>query len=225
MICVRWKRVLPKIPSSHSAMGEDALPEGKSLTWSTLSVKDFQMTTKKLTPPKKKIPVRIRETTYDDIPTLMALNRAAYPTLAEENVVWGEIPFAAVICGFSRRANWWRKPAGRSWARCASLIVDLGPDPLRHHTWAGITDSGYFTNHDPRGDTLYGADVYVHPDSRGLGVGHALVRSAPQLVPAPEQTANPRRRAVVELLASMPTKSLRRNTPNAWRPAKCATWC
>ena len=56
----------------------------------------------------------------------------------------------------------------------ASLIVDLGPDPLRLHTWPGITDSGYFTNHDSEADTLYGADVYVHPDARGQGVGAAL---------------------------------------------------
>lgn len=42
----------------------------------------------------------------------------------------------------------------------ASLIVNLGSEPLRHHTSAGITDSGYFASHDPQGDTLYGADVY-----------------------------------------------------------------
>ncbi|NJN71079.1 MAG: GNAT family N-acetyltransferase [Nitrospira sp.] len=50
----------------------------------------------------------------------------------------------------------------------------MGPDALRHHTWMGITDSGYFLNHDPGGDALYGADVYVHPDTRGKGIGHAL---------------------------------------------------
>jgi len=40
------------------------------------------------------------------------------------------------------------------------IDVNLGSEPLRHHTCAGITDSGYFTSHDPQGDTLYGADVY-----------------------------------------------------------------
>jgi predicted amidohydrolase/GNAT superfamily N-acetyltransferase len=61
------------------------------------------------------------------------------------------------------------------------LVVNLGSDPLRPHTWAGITDSGYFTSHDPQGDTLYGADVYVHPKARGLGVGHALYEGRRQL--------------------------------------------
>src|SRR5690606_18917093 len=63
---------------------------------------------------------------------------------------------------------------GRIAGACSSLIVGLGPNPLRPHTWAGITDSGYFTNHDPTADTLYGADVYVHPDMWGRGVGYAL---------------------------------------------------
>ena len=33
---------------------------------------------------------------------------------------------------------------------------------------------GYFSNHDPEGDTLYGADVYVDPKYHGHGVGSAL---------------------------------------------------
>jgi len=41
----------------------------------------------------------------------------------------------------------------------SSLIVSTGRDPLRHHTYYGITDDGYFYNHDPQGDTLYGAEV------------------------------------------------------------------
>jgi GNAT superfamily N-acetyltransferase len=60
-------------------------------------------------------------------------------------------------------------------------VADLGPDPLRFHTWSGITDSGYFTNHNPQADTLYGADVYVHPESRGQGVGAALYEARRQL--------------------------------------------
>ena len=37
---------------------------------------------------KKKNPeVTVREATQDDIPALVQLNRAAYPALAEENVV------------------------------------------------------------------------------------------------------------------------------------------
>ena len=45
----------------------------------------------------------------------------------------------------------------------------------------GITDGGYFHNHDPGGDTLYGADVYVDPDCQGKGVGGALYEARRRL--------------------------------------------
>jgi GNAT superfamily N-acetyltransferase len=116
----------------------------------------------------------------DDIPALIELNRAAYPTLSNENVVWGEshlrshlrlFPEGQLVAELDRRLV----------GAAASLVVDLGPDPLRFHTWSGITDSGYFTNHNPQADTLYGADVYVHPDARGQGVGAALYEARRQL--------------------------------------------
>ncbi len=122
---------------------------------------------------KKQITVRVREATRRDIPALMELNRAAYPVLAGENVVWGETHLLSHLRVFPQ-GQLVAEAKGKIVGAVSSLIVNLGSDPLRHHTWAGITDSGYFTSHDPHGDTLYGADVYVHPDARGLGVGHAL---------------------------------------------------
>ena len=122
---------------------------------------------------KKKASLTIREATLDDIPALLELNRKAYPVLADENMVWGEshlrshqrvFPQGQVVAEIK----------GKIVGAVASLIVDIGNDDLRHHTWAGITDSGYFTNHDAKADTLYGADICVDPEVRGLGIGAAL---------------------------------------------------
>lgn len=55
----------------------------------------------------------------------------------------------------------------------ASLIVDWD-DYSVGDSWRDFTDHGYFTNHDPAGRTLYGAEVMVHPDHRRRGVGSAL---------------------------------------------------
>ncbi|MEP6664145.1 MAG: GNAT family N-acetyltransferase, partial [Verrucomicrobiota bacterium] len=129
---------------------------------------------------KNVTPVKIREATRADISALMALNRAAYPTLASENVVWGESHLLSHLRVFPQ-GQLVAEVRGKIVGAASTLIVDLGPDPLRHHTWAGITDSGYFTNHNSQGDTLYGADVYVHPDSRSLGVGHALYEARRKL--------------------------------------------
>ncbi|MEZ4832256.1 MAG: GNAT family N-acetyltransferase [Caldilineaceae bacterium] len=43
-----------------------------------------------------------------------------------------------------------------------------------HHTFLEVIADGYYTNHDPHGDYYYGADISVHPDFRGLGIGRLL---------------------------------------------------
>ncbi len=42
------------------------------------------------------------------------------------------------------------------------------------HTFKEIIAEGWFTHHDPEGDWYYGADISVHPDYRGLGIGRRL---------------------------------------------------
>src|SRR5215207_4197650 len=115
----------------------------------------------------------IREATRADVPALVKLNEIAYPIMAIENVVWGERHLVSHQRVFPQ-GQLVAELDGQLVGAVATLIVDLGPDPLRQHTWAGITDSGYFTNHNPEADTLYGADAYVHPDARSQGVGAAL---------------------------------------------------
>ena len=128
----------------------------------------------------RKSTVKVREATRNDLKNLVELNRAAYPTMAEDNVVWRESHLLSHLRVFPQ-GQIVAELKGKIVGAAASLIVNMGQDPLRPHTWAGITDSGYFTNHDPRGDTLYGADVYVHPDARGKGVGAALYEARRQL--------------------------------------------
>jgi GNAT superfamily N-acetyltransferase len=56
----------------------------------------------------------------------------------------------------------------------ASLIV-FWDDYSMDVSWRNITDRGTFRNHDPvLGRTLYGAEVMVHPEIRGSGIGGRL---------------------------------------------------
>src|SRR6478672_3463921 len=100
--------------------------------------------------------ITVRAATIADVAALVELNHIAYPELVAEN-------------------------DGKLIGSASSLIVDLGIDPMRWHTWAGVTDNGYFTSHDPRADTLYGADVCVHPEWRGKGAGAALYQARREL--------------------------------------------
>ena len=124
--------------------------------------------------------VKVRRATRTDIPALVELNIAAYPNLAEENIVWGEAHLASHLRIFPQ-GQFVAEVKGKVVGAASTLVVDMGPDPLRNHTWSGVTDSGYFTNHDLTGDTLYGGDVYVHPEARGLGVGAALYEARRRL--------------------------------------------
>lgn len=129
---------------------------------------------------KKKATVTVREANRDDIPALIELNKAAYPVLAGDNIVWGESHLLSHQRIFPQ-GQLVAVVGGRIMGAVATLVVDLGRTPLRFHTWSGMTDSGYFTSHDPLGDTLYGADVYVHPDARGQGVGAELYEARRRL--------------------------------------------
>jgi GNAT superfamily N-acetyltransferase len=42
------------------------------------------------------------------------------------------------------------------------------------HTFNEIIAGGYYTNHDPKGDWYYGADISVHPHFRRRGIGQML---------------------------------------------------
>jgi GNAT superfamily N-acetyltransferase len=42
------------------------------------------------------------------------------------------------------------------------------------HKFIEAVGDGWLTNHDPQGEWLYGADLSVHPDYRGLRVGRRL---------------------------------------------------
>jgi len=56
----------------------------------------------------------------------------------------------------------------------AALVVwweDYGMD----HTWDEVTAYGWFSTHNPeQGRTLYGADIMVAPEARGMGVGKQI---------------------------------------------------
>lgn len=53
---------------------------------------------------------------------------------------------------------------------------------LSHRTWDETVGGHHFTRHDPIGDTLFGADISVHPAWRLKGVGRALYRARYDLV-------------------------------------------
>lgn len=46
-----------------------------------------------------------------------------------------------------------------------------------HADWEATTGGHNLAKHDPQGTTLFGVDISVHPEFRGLGVGKALYQA------------------------------------------------
>jgi predicted amidohydrolase/ribosomal protein S18 acetylase RimI-like enzyme len=62
---------------------------------------------------------------------------------------------------------------GRLVGYCATFMIGAEL-ALRPHTWWEVTGGGYASRHDPDGDYLYGMEVCVDPDYRGLRIGQRL---------------------------------------------------
>jgi predicted amidohydrolase/GNAT superfamily N-acetyltransferase len=116
------------------------------------------------TTPRKLV---IRRATLADIPALQELVRKAYPSFKPYSAdqLRGHLnhfPEGAIAAEYE----------GRIVGYCASLRMD--EDALKPHTWREITGNGYGSTHEPDGDYLYGYEVCVDPDYRGLHIGERL---------------------------------------------------
>jgi len=133
------------------------------------------------TPP----PITVRPTRPADFEGIIALTRAVYPDsppwtpeqLGSHLAVFPEGQMVAVLGSQERVVG-----------MAASLIVTWDHYDAEA-TWRTFTAGGTFRNHDPRGRTLYGAEVMVDPTMqrrrigkrlyaarRQLAVGHGLLR-------------------------------------------------
>jgi len=140
--------------------------------------------------------VAVRRTEERDFPAIIAICRRVYPThppyseeqLASHVAVFPEGQLTAVETAEGAAegaADGAADGAGADRERvvgmAASLIVrwdDYDID-LR---WRDFTAGGTFTNHDPSGRTLYGAEVMVDPEVQGGGAGSALYVARDELL-------------------------------------------
>ncbi|MEX0742560.1 MAG: GNAT family N-acetyltransferase, partial [Phycisphaeraceae bacterium] len=122
--------------------------------------------------------VIVRNTRPEDIEQIQALSKLTYsrreawtPRELQSHLrIFPEGQFVAI-----------EQATGRVVGMAASLIV-LWDDYELDTSWIDFTDDGLFTNHDPEhGRTLYGAEVMVHSDMQGRGVGKKLYAARRQL--------------------------------------------
>jgi predicted amidohydrolase/GNAT superfamily N-acetyltransferase len=116
---------------------------------------------------------QVRPATLNDVDAIVALNELVYPSDHEADVRFTPRHIESHLRVFAE-GQFVAEVDDQVVGHASSLMVSLGRDPYRSHTWFGLTDTGMFYNHDPFGDTLYGADTLVHPEFRRQGIGSAL---------------------------------------------------
>ena len=116
--------------------------------------------------------VTIRNIRIDDIDKILQLQEVSFADMAAYGMVWPASYLKKHIRNFPD-GQLCAEINGEIVASASSLVVTLKP-PYSDHTWHDITGYGLFTTHDPKGDTLYGADISTHPKFQRKGIGTML---------------------------------------------------
>lgn len=123
--------------------------------------------------------VKVRRWSAADIPGIVACHKAAYPDYPEHGHTKTrqfEMQFKAFPEG-----QFLAEAGGQVIGYATSLIVQID-DEAPTYRYNEITGVSTFTSHNPSGDTLYGADIAVHPDYRGRGVAARLYERRKRLL-------------------------------------------
>lgn len=120
----------------------------------------------------------VRNLTDADFDALIELQKRCFPGMA----TWDEGQIRSQLSIFPE-GQFGVEYDGQLVASASSLCVDFE----RYedwHDWKAVSDSGYIRNHDPIGDTLYGIEIMVDPEFRGLKLARRLYEARKQLARA-----------------------------------------
>ncbi|WP_250657494.1 bifunctional GNAT family N-acetyltransferase/carbon-nitrogen hydrolase family protein [Alkalimarinus coralli] len=120
--------------------------------------------------------LNLRHLKIDDFPDLKKLMDRVYPGLGgcwPEKIVRSQLNVFpdGQIC---------IEDHGVVVAAAFTVIVDYDKFGDQH-TYDEITGNAYLTTHDPKGDVLYGVDIFVSPDYRGMRLGRRLYEARKEL--------------------------------------------
>ena len=112
--------------------------------------------------------LRVRPLRLDDYPAIIAMQKIAFPSM----MPWDREQFASQLEHF---------PEGQIGIECdgqlvasSSSLILRYDDQTEWHNYKKLSDSGYIRNHVPDGDTLYGIEIMVDPEYRGMRLSRRL---------------------------------------------------
>jgi len=143
-------------------MAEEPLMAGKG-SGPKLRLRDFEQK------------IRLRSIRRDDFDALVAMQLRCFPGMKP----WGRAQIESQLEIFPE-GQLCVELEGRIVASSNALIVDY--DRYEDwHDWTRISDSGSIRNHEPDGDTLYGIEIMVDPDFRGMHLARRIYDARKEL--------------------------------------------
>ncbi len=118
----------------------------------------------------------LRNIKINDFDPLVALQARCFPGMP----TWSHEQFESQLSIFPE-GQFCIEVDGEMVASCSSLIVDFDLYS-EWHNWKEMSDNGFIRNHDPQGDILYGIEIMVDTDCRGMKLARRLYEARKNLV-------------------------------------------
>jgi predicted amidohydrolase/ribosomal protein S18 acetylase RimI-like enzyme len=112
--------------------------------------------------------IRIRPLGADDYDTIVEIQTRCFPGMRP----WSREQYDSQLRIFPE-GQVCVEYQGKLVASACCLIVEFD-EHSAWHSWQEISDNGFITNHDPEGDTLYGIEIMVDPNFRGMRLARRL---------------------------------------------------
>jgi len=124
--------------------------------------------------------ILIRKMEKSDAPQLAHLQEVVFPDLIPEERM-KDIHFSFHVDLFPE-GQWVAEIDGKIAGSTSSIRYHFDPKHPEMHRFADLFDDGFMRTHQPEGNWLYGMDMAVFPEFRGLGIARKLYRARQNLV-------------------------------------------
>ncbi len=112
--------------------------------------------------------ITVRQLQLDDYDALIAMQQRCFPRMKP----WQREQIESQLSIFPQ-GQMCIEIDGTLAASSASLILEYDPQ-LEWHNWQAVSDRGFIRNHKRNGDTLYGIEIMVDPEFRGMKLSRRL---------------------------------------------------
>lgn len=117
----------------------------------------------------------VRSLTMDDYDGLVAMHLKCFPGLQP----WTREQIESQLSIFPE-GQICVEIDGQLAASSSSLIIEFDPSAA-YHNWREVSDNGFIRNHNPEGDSLYGIEIMVEPEFRGMKLSRRIYDARKEL--------------------------------------------